>query len=68
MTAWLAVDGNGDEYIYAKRPFRTPSNGKFWDIYWDNPNEDKAFSALTKGTIKQLTGKDLTWEDEAYEL
>lgn len=64
--AWLAVDKNGDEYIYRYRPSR---RGSFWDdcIYYD----DESFLTdieLPKGSIKKLIGRELTWEDEPVEI
>lgn len=55
--AWLAVDKNGDEYIYSERPQR--EDGYFIE-------EDNIF--LPKGSIEKLIGKQLTWEDEPFEL
>lgn len=38
--AWLAVDKNGDEYIYRNRPSK---RGSFWDdckIFYETNKED----------------------------
>lgn len=66
--AWLAVDKNGDEAIYAECPKRFI---RFGD--WDCSSSDYSsggfcFVELPKGTIKKLIGKSLTWEDDPVEL
>lgn len=58
--AWLAVDKDGDEYIYRDKPGRQINN------YW-YAGEDH-FVELPKGSIKKLIGKELSWDDEPVEL
>ena len=74
--AWVAVDKNGKEVIFAFRPLRSDPNNSLnrWEPeYWsdedvsDYDNEDTGIS-LPKGTIKKLIGRHLTWEDEPVEL
>lgn len=64
--AWLAVDRNGDEYIYANEPSR---RGSFWDdkVYCDYV-EFSTDIKLPKGSIKKLIGRNLTWEDEPVKI
>lgn len=58
--AWVAVDKNGEEYIYNEKPDRG-------DKYFDPFGLLYCFS-LPKGSIKKLIGRDLTWEDNPVEL
>ena len=58
--AWVAVDKNGDEFIFDLKPHR-------WnDLFWTKDFVDDIY--LPKGSIKKLIGKDLTWKDEPIEL
>ena len=57
---WYAVDLDGSECRYEFRPIRTTD---VWLI-----NGDGNIDVLPSGTIKELTGKELTWEDEAIEV
>lgn len=75
--AWLAVNKNGSETIFAFRPFRRDPDKsicKLWEPeYWSDENSNEYDNedtgiALPKGTIKKLIGKTLTWEDEPVEL
>ncbi len=67
MAAYLAVDKDGDEYIFDQvAPYR---HGDDWWL----PNHDKlgksyAYIPLPKGSIAKLIGKELTWDDEPYLL
>lgn len=79
--AWVAVNKDNSETIFAFRPFRTDLYKsickliyKLWEPeYWSDEdsseygNEDTGI-ILPKGSIKKLTGKDLTWNDEPIEL
>lgn len=56
--AWLAVDADGSEWIYGA----CPNRGK---MYWEDFCE---YMELPRGSIKKLTGRELTWSDEPYEL
>ncbi len=59
--AWLAVDKNGDEYIYINKPHK--EEGVVVWIYIGN-----IYSLLPKGSIKKLIGRELTWENEPVEI
>lgn len=63
--AWLATDKNGDEHIFSERPFihrEIPYHGEYWQ------NTSGVFIDLPRGSIKNITGKSLFWEDEAIEI
>lgn len=66
--AWLAVDGNGEEYIYEDKPHRDP-NLKMWvpskKEYWEESISH--FVELKKGTIQKLIGQELNWENDPQE-
>ena len=57
--AWVAVDQNGDEWIFEEEPTRA-------DDYWEPISE--MLVSLPKGSIKKLTGRELTWDDSPVEL
>lgn len=72
--AFLAIDKFGDEYIFRFKPDRD-------SCYWsderlnkdcvgsnDTPYYHSSEIELPKGTIKVLTGKELTWDDEPIEI
>lgn len=59
--AWVAVDKNGNEFIYENLPF-------VYKYFWVVDVEDDHFVSLPKGSIKKLTGKELTFEDKPVEL
>lgn len=58
--AWVAVDKDGHEFVFAGKPTRAIS-------YW-NANSFWEEVELPQGSIKKLTGRTLTWEDEPVEL
>lgn len=71
--AWVAVQKQGQEMIFSNKPRRCGSStDKYWNNkvdHWEGSNilyTDRIF--LPKGSIKKLTGRDLTWEDEPVEL
>ena len=73
--AWVAVEENGDEYVFGNKPSRGLSFGRrtergswenilcdgFDDIYFD-------IVLLPKGSIEKLIGKQMTWNDEPVKL
>lgn len=67
MVCWLAVDKNGDEYIYEKKPLRSACG--YWKIQ-PHEYEDRLSDTieLPKGSIKKLIGRGLSWEDSPVEL
>lgn len=54
---WLAVDKNGNEFVYESKPIK---GWTFWDRQFGGDNINK----LPKGSIEKLIGRVLTWEDE----
>ena len=56
--AYVAVDKDGDEYVYEQTPRRR-------EFTWISDGE---WCGLPKGSIEKLIGKKLTWEDEPIEL
>ena len=60
--AWVAVDKNGDEYVYSSKPYRDCCKGlELWMSIGDCVE-------LPQGSIKKLIGKELTWNNEPVEL
>ncbi len=59
--AFLAVDENGEEWIYSSKPFRTDRGT--WLIH----SGGHSF-LLPVGTIAKLIRGGLTWEDDPVEL
>ena len=55
---WLAVDKDGEEFIYSKRPLR---GYQFWV-------HEGTHVKVSKGTIERLLNYPLTWDDEAEEI
>lgn len=75
--AWVAVDKNGKEGIFAFRPFRKDPNRslyKLWEPeYWSDEDvseygNEHTGIILPKGSIKKLIGRDLTWKDKPVKL
>ncbi len=60
IKAWIAVDTNGGEYIYNKKPSRNS------DCFVISNSRD-LFSA-SKGASLILTGKQMTFDDEPFEI
>lgn len=56
--AWLAIDGNGEEFIYREIPVRC-------DDYWFGFEGN---FELPSGSIEKLIGRKLTFEDEPVEI
>jgi hypothetical protein len=71
---WLAVDGHGDERAFSVEPYRKFPNMNLevqWGQRWDTGALETDFRygvLLPKGTIKYLTGKDLTYSDEPIKI
>ena len=56
---WLAVDKNGEEWLYEERPFRDDTQ---WRV---NSN---SHIRVAKGTIQRLLNYPLTWDDDCQEI
>ena len=67
--AFVAVDADGTETIYFRKPFRGSKsyhNG-LW-IAGKRVCDEQTYINLPSGSIAKLIGRELTWEDEPYEL
>lgn len=68
--AWLAVDKNGSEYLYTKKPERIIHYNVFRpnEIDFEIWGSSSPYIILIPGSIKKLIGRELTWEDEPVEI
>lgn len=62
---WLAVDKNGEEWIFDLKPVR---RNEIWSIEVGCDYSEGQSIQLPKGSFKKLIGKELTWNDEPTEL
>ena len=67
VMAWVAVNKNGDEYIYEAMPERC--FGWQW-VPTFCECQDRIYNSvkLPKGSIKKLIGRELSFSDEPVEL
>lgn len=56
---YLVIDVAGGEHICSKKPLK---NGNYWCSH------DAKWFDLPKGTIKKLTGKEVSFKDEPIKL
>lgn len=63
MVTYFAVDSDGTEVCFNDEPVRSDGVFDVWNVPEDIYNNTNNV-CLPKGTIKKLTGKQLTWEDE----
>lgn len=61
LSRWLAVDQDGEEWIYDILPERK-HNAWGIDRYMNNA------MFIPQGTIEKIIGRALTWEDEPIEI
>ena len=61
--AYLCVDKSG-EYIANDVPTRFLNEWNGWEDFYSKCT----LISIPKGTIKKLIGKEMTWEDEPYEM
>lgn len=68
--AWLAVDTNGFEMIFANKPERLapPFCNDWTDDKWADEHGSPFLDILTPGTIYKWTGKEMTVDDEPIEI
>lgn len=59
--AYLACDKDGTECVFNALPKRDESE-------WTIDMFEESCIILPHGTIAKLIGRELTWEDEPYEL
>mgnify|MGYP007070627954 CR=1 FL=1 len=57
--AWLAVDKNGQEWIYIRKPVKFASSWR---------PQDGNCTQLPKYTIRDLLDKNMEFEDEPIEI
>lgn len=62
--AWLAVDSDKQEYVFANRPIKK----RLWMGGIGLDGGSMFYVKLPKGTIKKLIGRELSWSDEPVEL
>lgn len=63
MVTYFAVDSDGTEVCFNDKPVRSDDGLDVWNVPEDIYNDTNNV-CLPKGTIKKLTGKQLTWKDE----
>lgn len=64
--AYLCVDKDGTELIFKEKPY-SDNYGSFWSCSYYVTRDNFAIE-LPHGSIAKLIGRELTWEDEPYEL
>ena len=67
--AWIAVDSDGREYIFAEEPTRL-SPIAIGHGHWVSraDAEKRDMMRVPDGSSKGLLGKQMTWEDEPADL
>lgn len=63
--AWVAVDSDGSECMFASKPIRFKGY-KSWVVDGNKYLIDQI--ELPKGSIKKLIERELSWNDEPVEL
>ena len=67
--AFVAVDKDGTETIYFRKPFR--GGKKYHDGLWlpsKEERDEQTYINLPPGSIAKLIGRELTWADDPVEL
>ena len=65
MFAYLAVEPNGNELIFSELPCRID---EYSTCSWFSNSDSSQCGSVPRGTIKKITGKFITWEDEPIKL
>ena len=65
MFAYLAVEPNGNELIFSEPPRRFDEYSTCG--WFCNSNSTQCVN-VPRGTIKKITGKSITWNDEPIKL
>ena len=65
MFAYLAVEPNGNELIFSETPCRIDEHST---CGWFCSSNSSQCVSVPRGTIKKITGKTITWEDEPIKL
>lgn len=63
--AWLAVNYNGEEYIFSNKPYRRDFVTK--NSQWICSVNTECVK-LPCGAIEKLISKNITWQDEPVEI
>ena len=72
--SWVCVDGHGDERIFPRKPHRTFPNMQLdvmWGQRWTTYALEKEYEngiLLPKGSIKNLIGREMTYNDEPIKI
>lgn len=67
--AWVAVDILGRELWFKSMPVREIDTDFMISYHgWFDKHDNSWGTELPKGTIKNLIGRNLTWEDNPVEL
>ncbi len=64
--AWVCVNKDGSERIFALKPHRGIYNSYWFDVS-EGSFQDESID-IPKGSIKKLIGRELNWDDEPVEL
>lgn len=59
--AYLAVNKDGSEWIFERKPFRAEHEDGYWDCCCCRVE-------LPDGTISKLLDRETSWDDEPVEL
>ena len=65
MFAYLAVEPNGNELIFSEPPRRCD---EYSTCGWFCSSNSSQCVSVPRGTIKKITGKTITWNDEPIKL
>ena len=65
MFTYLAVEPNGNELIFSEPPRRIDEHST---CGWFCSSNSTQCVNVPRGTIKKITGKTITWEDEPIKL
>lgn len=65
---WLVVDKSGEEYIFVGNKPERLENHLINSYEWFPKDKLDKWAELPQGTIEELIGRKLTWEDEPVKL
>ena len=65
MFAYLAVEPNGNELIFSESPCRIDEHST---CGWFCSSNSSQYIYVPHGTLKKITRKTITWEDEPIKL
>ena len=61
--AYLAIERDGSEWIFQEKPVRNEESGT-WEERYNEFYMPGRYVCLTKGSIRRITGVELSWESE----